>query len=98
MTKSKTTSKIQKQGKKSVPTKRAKTSIIRKAGSTNRKVDSSQTSIIKIKLTGKGGHGSTPHKIIDPISGAMQVFEALHTIMSRNIDSSKDVVIMIGRV
>ena len=28
----------------------------------------------------------------------MQVFEALHTIVSRNADSSKDVIVMVGRV
>ena len=32
------------------------------------------------------------------ISGAIQVFEALHTIVSRNVDSSKDVTVMVGRV
>ena len=76
-----------------------KTGAIRKEPGTNKpKGDGSQTSIFKIKLTGTGGHGSTPHKLIDVISGAIQVFEALHTIVSRNVDSSKDVTVMVGRV
>ena len=49
--------------------------------------DWAQASIVKIKVIGQGGHGSTPHKIIDPISCAMQINEALNTIKSRNLDS-----------
>lgn len=60
--------------------------------------DWAQASILKIKITGQGGHGSTPHKLVDPISCAMQVFEALHTIKSRNVDSAQNVVINIGKV
>ena len=60
--------------------------------------DWAQASIVRIKIFGKGGHGSTPHKIIDPISCAMQVFDALHTIRSRNIDSRKNFVLNIGHV
>ena len=60
--------------------------------------DWAQAALLKITVYGKGGHGSTPHKIIDPISCAMQIFEALHTIKSRNIDSKQNVVINIGNV
>ena len=43
--------------------------------------------VVKIKVTGQGGHGSTPYKLTDCISGANAIYQALHTIKSRNIDS-----------
>ena len=42
---------------------------------------------VKIRVIGRGGHGSTPYKLIDCISGANAIYSALHTIKSRNIDS-----------
>ena len=42
---------------------------------------------LKIRVIGQGGHGSTPYKLIDCISGANAIHSALHTIKSRNIDS-----------
>ena len=45
------------------------------------------STIVKIKIIGQGGHGSTPHKLTDPICAANAVYQALHTIASRNIDS-----------
>lgn len=42
---------------------------------------------VDITITGQGGHGSTPHKLRDPISAAAAVHSALNTIVSRNIDS-----------
>jgi amidohydrolase len=38
-----------------------------------------------IKLTGKGGHGATPHTTIDPIVTAAHIITALQTITSRNV-------------
>ena len=60
--------------------------------------DWAESCIVKIKTIGKGGHGSTPHKIIDPISCAMQIFDSLHTIRSRNVDSRKNFVLNIGHI
>lgn len=50
---------------------------------------------VKIKISGFPGHGSAPHKIIDCIAAANQVFAALHTIKSRNIDSKENFVFTI---
>ncbi len=38
-----------------------------------------------IKLTGRGGHGASPHLTIDPIVAAAQIVTALQTIASRNV-------------
>ena len=50
---------------------------------------------VKIKIIGQGGHGSTPHKLTDPISAACAVYQALHSIMSRNVDRRENSVFSI---
>jgi len=42
---------------------------------------------VKIKVLGKGGHGSMPHMIKDVISAGAAIFTNLHTVKSRCIDS-----------
>lgn len=39
-----------------------------------------------ITVTGKGGHGSTPHVAIDPITAAAQIHLAMQEINSRELD------------
>lgn len=51
--------------------------------------------ILKIRVIGKGGHGSTPHKLIDPIAAANQIYQAFHTIQARNICSKENFVLTI---
>ncbi|MGH2550998.1 MAG: M20 metallopeptidase family protein [Thermomicrobiales bacterium] len=50
----------------------------------------------KIEITGKGGHGATPHTAIDPIAIGSEIVAALQTIMSRNIDPILAGVVTIG--
>ena len=45
---------------------------------------------VAITVRGQGGHGSAPHKLIDPIAAANQIYQALHTIKSRNIDNREN--------
>jgi len=54
--------------------------------------------IVKITIKGKGGHGSSPHKIRDPITAAAMVHTALNSIKSRNIDSSENIVFTICNI
>ena len=42
-------------------------------------------SLVKIKVVGKGGHGSVPHMIKDVISAGAAILTNLHTIKSRCI-------------
>lgn len=51
--------------------------------------------LVKIRIVGQGGHGSTPHKLTDPIAAANAVYQSLHTIASRNICSREDFVFTI---
>jgi carboxypeptidase Ss1 len=49
----------------------------------------------KLKIIGKGGHGSQPHKTIDPIFVSAQVINALQGVTSRMIDQTKPFVISV---
>ena len=53
---------------------------------------------VHIKIKGQGGHGSIPHRIQDVISCATQIFQALHTIKSRSIESRQDIVFVMCKV
>lgn len=49
-------------------------------------------------ILGEGGHGSTPHKVIDPIYIAGHVILALHGIVSRRLPPFASAVISIGSI
>lgn len=49
-------------------------------------------------ILGKGGHGSEPHKTVDPIYIAGHVILALHGIVSRRIDPVLPAVVSIGAI
>jgi len=51
--------------------------------------------IVKITIKGQGGHGSSPHKIRDPITCGAMIHSALNSIKSRNMDSSQNIVFTI---
>ena len=50
---------------------------------------------IRITIKGQGGHGSSPHKLNDPITAAAMVHVALNSIKSRNIDNRDNIVFTI---
>jgi len=52
--------------------------------------------IFKVVLTGKGGHGASPHLTVDPVVAAAQVVTALQGIVARNIDPLKTAVVTVG--
>lgn len=45
---------------------------------------------VKIKVLGKGGHGSVPHMINDVITAGAAILNNLHTIKSRCVDSKEN--------
>jgi amidohydrolase len=47
-------------------------------------------------IRGKGGHGSQPHKTIDPIVVASRIVLALQTLVAREIDVAEHTVISVG--
>ena len=52
--------------------------------------------LFTITITGKGGHGATPHRTIDPIAIGCQIYTALQTIVSREISPLTPAVLTIG--
>jgi len=50
------------------------------------------------KVIGQGGHGSTPHKVIDPIYISGYVILALNSIISRRLHPFDPAVISIGSI
>ncbi len=52
----------------------------------------------RVKIVGRGGHGSAPHETIDPIYVAAQLILALQGVSSRMIDPVRPFVISIGAV
>ena len=50
------------------------------------------------KIIGKGGHGSTPHKVVDPIFISGYVILAIHGIVSRRLQPFDPAVISIGSI
>ena len=51
--------------------------------------------LVKITITGKGGHGAIPQEAIDPVITAAQVLIGLQTIVSRNISPLDSAVVSI---
>jgi amidohydrolase len=51
----------------------------------------------KIKIIGRGGHGSKPESTIDPILAACRIVEAFQGIVSRNVDPQDAAVISVCR-
>lgn len=49
-----------------------------------------------IHVTGVGGHAATPHDTIDTTLVASQIVVSLHSIVSRNVDPLKRVVLTVG--
>ena len=53
---------------------------------------------IRITIYGKGGHGSAPHKTIDPIVIAARTVLALQTIVSREVKPGEMAVVTVGYI
>lgn len=54
--------------------------------------------VVKIKITGKGAHGASPHLGHDPILAAAQVVSAVQSIVARNVDPLEAAVVSITAI
>jgi carboxypeptidase Ss1 len=52
----------------------------------------------RVRIVGRGGHGSAPHKTVDPVYVAAQVILGLQGVSSRMIDPMRPFVISVGAV
>jgi amidohydrolase len=57
-----------------------------------------QPDAFTITVKGKGGHGSMPHMTVDPILVASHLVVNIQSIVSRNVDPLKPVVVSFGTV
>ena len=53
---------------------------------------------IYLTVTGKGGHGATPHECIDPILIAAHLVVALQQVVSRRVNPTTPSVLTLGRI
>ncbi len=51
-----------------------------------------------VKLTGKGGHASEPHRAVDPIPVACEIVQAIQSMVTRRIDVFDPAVVTVGRI
>jgi len=51
-----------------------------------------------VYLTGKGGHGATPHETVDPVVAIVGMVGALQTIISRNLYALDDLVLSVTQI
>mgnify|MGYP005835762039 CR=1 FL=1 len=52
----------------------------------------------EVTITGKGGHGASPHLALDPVVCAAQIVMAFQTIVSRSLDPIDTAVISVTRI
>lgn len=53
---------------------------------------------LRINVMGRGGHGSTPHESIDPVSAACEIILALQTFVAREVNVFDPVVITVSQI
>jgi amidohydrolase len=58
----------------------------------------SSSSRLRVKVRGRGGHGSAPHHGRDPIAGMAAMITALQTMVTRRFDIFDPVVVTVGMV
>ncbi|TDQ04878.1 M20 metallopeptidase family protein [Labedaea rhizosphaerae] len=51
-----------------------------------------------VRITGKGGHGASPHDAVDPIPAAAAMVGALQTMLGRRVSVFEPAVITVGRI
>ncbi len=53
---------------------------------------------VRVVVTGAGGHGSQPHRALDPVPALCEVVLAWQTMMTRTFDPFDTVVLTVGRI
>ena len=51
-----------------------------------------------VTLTGKGGHGATPHDCIDPVVAVVGMVQAIQTIIPRNVYALDEAIISVTQI
>ena len=51
-----------------------------------------------VYVTGRGGHGATPHETVDPVVAVVAMVQAVNTIISRNIYALDEAVLSVTQI
>ncbi|MBC7477740.1 MAG: amidohydrolase [Pseudorhodobacter sp.] len=51
-----------------------------------------------VQITGKGGHGATPHECVDPVVAVVGMVQAIQTIIPRNVYALDEAVISVTQI
>ncbi len=51
-----------------------------------------------VRVTGKGGHGATPHETVDPVVAIVAMVQAVQTIIPRNVYALEEAVISVTMI
>jgi hippurate hydrolase len=51
-----------------------------------------------VRVTGRGGHGATPHETVDPIPPLLAMAQGMGSIVARNISAQDELVISVTQV
>ena len=51
-----------------------------------------------VTITGKGGHGATPHETIDPVVAVVAMVQAVNTIIPRNVYALDEAVLSVTQI
>ncbi|HOX31617.1 MAG TPA: M20 family metallopeptidase [Spirochaetales bacterium] len=52
----------------------------------------------EMRIRGRGGHGSMPHKAVDPTVAAAHIVSLLQTVVSREVDPLESAVVSVGKI
>ncbi len=54
--------------------------------------------VMKVRVAGRGGHGSAPHQAADPVPALAEMITATHAMVTRHFSIFDPVVVSVGRV
>jgi len=54
--------------------------------------------LVRVRVTGRGGHASAPHDALDPVPAAAAMVGALQTALTRRVDAQHAAVLTIARI
>jgi hippurate hydrolase len=54
--------------------------------------------VVRVVVTGRGGHASAPHHALDPIPVACEIVQAFQTFVTRRVDVFDPAVVTVGRI
>jgi amidohydrolase len=54
--------------------------------------------VVRVTVTGRGGHASMPHQALDPIPIACEVVQAIQTMITRRIDAFDPAVLTVATI